>query len=922
MIRTSASIQPRTFPASISFVSFVVFILVACGARLHAADGKGKVDAPNGDAAAPTWVWWEAESPTKTNFNGKGFVASQWPATKEGLSGGDWMTTSTKQGDEPLFAAYDIETPVEATYTFFTRKFYSHGPFRWKFDEQEWTKCGRDISLLDTYELAKSVCANWVNLGTVKLAKGKHALRIELTDVEKGKESLACFDCFLLSAKPFAPSGKLKPGEKSGLHEEGWWAFEPEIDAFHKESPIDLRYLNEKNAGDAGWVKAKGLDFIDGKGKPIKFWGVGWSRTTARQSHAEIDWLAAKMAKSGVNLVRFHENIFDQKSNDPFAIDAAYLDQLHYCIAALKKQGIYVDISWYYVLGYNGNHAAHGLPGYDTLKGGDKGHPTFALMYFDPHMQDMWRAWAKAMMLSPNPYDGLPMAKDPAVMLCEVNNEDNLLFHTLNPDAIPKPYWDELEKKFGAWLAKKYGSLDKAFADFPGQHNGRDDAAKGVAEVMGAWNMSTDGATKYGPDKKKRMENQVQFLAETQRDWFTQARDYFKKDLGYPGLISASNWCTCDDRLYDSVERWTYQVGDVIDRHGYYGKGDMRVGGDFHMMSALLAPQHSSIPLVQEEGFPHIQTEINWIKPNPKTVEMAYLCSTYGALQGMDAWYYFCIGSSFWLAGTSSGPVMVPSVILQPAYALQFRRHDVQEAPTVVHQVLPLEGQFAMQGCTKFGENSDSAAQQKEGQAANGPLDPMTPFVGRITRTVAESAKIAKTDVPKSEDISTYIDRDKKTVTSITHECLLDWGNGVSTVNTPKSQGACGFLAKVGTYALGDVTITSRNEYGAVQVISLDDQPLKTSRRILIQAFTEEKAYGWKFELAKDDADPNRKEYKVTNQGTWPLNIRDIASTVTFKAPFKTATVLDENGDAVSKLPVAGLAIELPAHALFVVIER
>ncbi len=37
-------------------------------------------------------------------------------------------------------------------------------------------------------------------------------------------------------------------------------------------------------------------------------------------------------------------------------------------------------------------------------------------------------------------------------------------------------------------------------------------------------------------------------------------------------------------------------------------------------------------------------------------------------------------------------------------------------------------------------------------------------------------------------------------------------------------------------------------EYGTVHVISLDDQPLATSRKILIQAFSEEKMYGFRAE--------------------------------------------------------------------------
>jgi hypothetical protein len=871
--------------------------------------------------SAPDWVWWEAEHPLKTNLNNSGFPASQYPQTRDGLSGGDWLANNAKQeGDQPLFAQYEVEVPSDASYALWVRKFWKHGPFRWRFDQQEWQVCGRDCALADSYELAHFICANWVNLGRAKLTKGKHAFELQLIDLKPGQEGTACFDCFLLTARPFQPNGKTKPGEKTGKHDAGWWAFEPDMDPYRKDALLDLRYLNEKSAGENGYVAAKGDDFVDGKGRPVRFWAVNWVRESTSQSHDEIDYMAARMAKSGVNLVRFHQNLFDQNSSDALAIDKKYLDELHYCIAALKKQGIYTDISWYYVLGYGRkDKTVHGLPGFEALKGDN--HPPFALMFFEPRVQEMWKAWSKAMLETPNPYDGMPIAKDPAVMIVEVTNEDNLLFHTFNPDTIPMVYWAKLEKRFGEWLATKYGSLDKAFARFPGQKCGRDDAAAGVAELMTAWNMSGDGALKFGEDKKKRMEDQVEFLAGVQRGWFQQARAWLKKDLGYGGLVTASNWFTADDRYLDGIERWTYQACDVIDRHGYFGHGEVGVGGSFRIESALFAPNHSPIPVVQESGFPHTQTEINWNKPNPRTAEMAYLCSTYGSLQGMDAWYFFCCGSTYWNSITSSIPVVVPSILCQPAYALQFRRHDVREAPAVVHQVLPLEQQFAYAGCTKFGENTDQSA-RGAGQDANGAVDPLAPFVGRVTRTVAPGKDIRKDDVAKSEDLTTYIDHGARTARSITGECLIDCANGVSTVNAPRSQGACGFLAKVGRFALGDVTIESKNEYGTVHVIALDDQPLKSSKRMLVQAFTEEKAYGWQYEKTKDSSDPNAREYKVTSTGTAPLNIREVDARVTFAVPFTRATVLDENGYARRTLDAKGTVLELPKDALFVVVER
>ena len=54
----------------------------------------------------------------------------------------------------------------------------------------------------------------------------------------------------------------------------GWFPFDPKPDSF-AESPIDLRSLNEKFAGEHGFIGAKDGRFIHtGNNQPIRFWAV------------------------------------------------------------------------------------------------------------------------------------------------------------------------------------------------------------------------------------------------------------------------------------------------------------------------------------------------------------------------------------------------------------------------------------------------------------------------------------------------------------------------------------------------------------------------------------------------------------------------------------------------------------------------
>ncbi len=861
-------------------------------------------------AWAQDYVWWEGEQPDRTNLNNEGFAARSYPDTRAGLSGGDWLAQGGKAPADVLFATYTVQVPADGSYEFWARKFWKHGPFRWRFDGGEWRQCGRDVALADRYELAKFVEVNWVQLGRVELAAGEHTFELQLT-AEPGQDTVAAFDAFVLSAAPFSPNGKHKPGQKSGLAEQGWWAFEPDIDPLTGEAMLDLRGLNEQVAGIHGRVRREGDRMVLGDGTPVRFWAVNAVHTTVMQEPAAVDYLAARLAKMGVNLVRFHHNIFRDTAVDPFQVDQAYLDRLFYMIAALKKQGIYSQISFYYSRGYNPK-ASHGLGGYGK-DDGDGGQGAYGLLFIEPRMQEIYRSWARTLLTTTNPYTGLTLAEDPALAILEINNEDNLLFHTFSADRIPAVYFDKLEKRFGAWLAARHGSVEKALALWPGQTCERDNADTGQVELMSAWNMTRQGALEYGPDKKRRMQEQVRFLVEVQRELFAQAGGYFKK-LGYQGLVTTTGWITADDSQLDALERWTYQAGDVIDRHGYFGGGNVHKGNTYKALSAVQRPFWTPLPFVQEEGFPHTITEINWFRPNPYTADMPFLCSTYGALAGVDGYYFFCLQSSYWIPVTTNIPVLLPSIAGQfPAAALQYRRGDVTEGPVVLRQALELEGQFNLEGCTSLGINSDSFARPELAAQNMNKLQGLAPFVGRVVRRTANDP-----GEPLAEDLSPYVDLQAGTARAATGETFIDYTTGYATVDTPRSQGVTGFLAAAGSVELGDLAITADNEYGTIHVISLDGEPLATSRKILIQAFTQERNYGFASQPTEGD------ERVVTDAGTPPLNIEKLAARVVFKTPGPLrVTPLDINGyGRAEPTTVTDGQIVLPPDGLYTIVTR
>ena len=864
----------------------------------------------NAQPRATGYVWWEGESPTETNFPKQSwFSASTFPETRHLLSEGEWLSNSGERKGPEAFAKYQVTVPADGEYHFWARKFWKHGPFRWRFGQDEWRICGRDIALADDAFLKEHTGANWVSLGTVTLSRGPQTFELRLL-AKEGEQLTACFDCFVLSAMPFTPNGKLKPGERSGLADEGFFAFEPPPDPFTDEALLDLRSLNEQVAGEAGFVQRDGFDFTLGNGEPVRFWAVNVGPNNIGQDRTSIDYLARKLAKLGVNMVRYHGPIFDDRE-DPANVSAERLDDIHYLVAALKREGIYTTLSFYFPLWFNVK-PHYGIPGYDTI---DNKRP-FALLYFEPRMQEIHRSWARALLTTKNPYTGAPLAREPAVAIVEIINEDSFFFWTFTKKNVPAVHWQKLEALFGRWLAERHGSIEQAVAAWGGLRLPEDDPAAGRVGLFEAWHMTADGLKQGGPNKPRRVGDQVRFLTELQRDYYAATTKYIQEELGYEGLVSASNWHVSDAAMLDALERYTYAAGDVIDRHGYFGgkhEGEgasysVRVGHTFDSLAAVTVPERLPLQFVQVEGYPHTISEIGWPNPNRFRADCAFLASAYGSLQGVDGFYLFAVGSNFLRDNSMSKFALSCPVIAGafPATALQYRRGDLAAAKDAVYQIVRLDDLYAMQGSgltTAQALDELRKADIPPGGQVTGAvdrLDPLTFYVGRVVRSFGDDPEQSR-----QADLTAHIDREKKTVKSLTGELFWDYGLGLVTVNSPRSQGAVGFLSNAGRLELGDVSIECGNEYGAIMAISLDDQPLRTSKRILIQAMTEERPYGFKTE-------GNR----ITDLGGPPFGVKRIAAQVSLQleGPAEARVIaLDENGYATDK-PIAtrGDGIQAP----------
>lgn len=823
-----------------------------------------------------SYIWWEAEDADDHNFPESQAFAPRNDKEKATLSEGGWLQTDKSANGT---ASWTVDVPEDGTYYFWTRKFWAHGPFKWHFNDQPEQHCKRSASLVDSVQMRKFVCSNWVPLGKVTLKKGKNTLRIK-ADPEATAFGI---DCWLLSKKSFFPNGPFKPGKKYNRTEPGWFCFEPDPDKYTGKDLLDLRFLNQKRAGDEGFLKSKGMDVVFEKtGKKAKFWGVN-AGCGFGDDKASIDYFVKKLAKYGVNMVRVHSGVHDNKSKDALSVNKAYLDKLHYFVAALAKQGIYTNLSFYFPLWFKITDA-YKLEGYYEE---DKKTP-FSLIFYHPRMQEIYKSWAKGLLTTKNPYTGMSLAEDPAVGIVEIVNEDGLFFWTFMPySGQPEQCVKILEKKFGDWLILKYGSIDEAFKTW---------GKSGTAKVKGT-NVAEGRVGLYHPGflgsfdwavkarNHKRAVDQVTFLVEFQRNFYKNMSDYFRKDLGVKGMISASNWHTVDAKNLAALEKYTYTVCDIIDRHGYFGgmhKGDnaswsVRKGHTYKDRSGLTEPDSLTKEL-QYGTKPHMISEYNYPTPNRFRTEGVYMASTYGSLTGTDSFFYFAMHRPDWRKTNTKFPVFTPAVMGQfPAFSYIYREGIVKEGPVVADFTYSLKDLLNLKGTdivevAYMDELRKKDIKNKKNTQIEMPnvIDPLAYYVGQVRVGFSKD----KSD-SKLMDLTPFIDHKNKTIKTTNGQLYWNWGKGYSTLNDPRAQAICGFLKKAGKIELGDVTISSSNEYGTIVAVAIDGKAIKDSEKILVQVMTEDKNYGFK--------SSGTDIKKIVDNGRAPLLVKNIEGQVEIK---------------------------------------
>jgi len=874
-------------------------------------------------AAGQDFVWIEGEQAVKKSVTQHSWYNS---VKKIELSGGEWLSN---YGDSPGTAEYEVPIPAEGDYTFWLRANTVAGPaISYEVDGGGWQQIDLAANVYDNVNIASDDKPDmrfvaWCKVGQLHLTAARHAIRFRLHGETRNHGAI---DCFLLTPAPFTPDGQRKPGEKLGLHDPGAWAFEPDRDTFDAESLLDLRTLNEGEAGESGFIgRSPDGDFIDGRGRPIRFWAVNTS-LHSRHGMEELARHARWLAKRGVNMVRFHGQLCPKNDGSKVTdVDRKAVDDCWKLVAAMKKEGIYTTISPYWAV------SCDVKPSWN-VDGFPKGKP-MALLFWDETLQQGYKAWVKALYTEPNPYTGIPLAEDPAVAILQIQNEDSILFWSTQQ--VQGEQRRKLGRQFADVLKASYGSLEKAKAAWGGAGHKDDDFAGGVVGLYSIWELTQDKGN------AERRADQVKFYVRTMYTFNKETAAYYRS-LGCKQLVNAGNWKTADPVRMLDLERLSYAANDVIGANKYYGgphvnpkephkSGYLVSQGDrFASISALVNPRGLPVNFKQVEGRPTIISESSWVPPLRYQSEGPLLVAAYSSLTGVDVFYWFSTGDDIGF-GRPMGKwqLTTPALIGGfPAAALAFRKGYIQRGEPVVREQrayddlwnlrTPILAEDSSFDPNRAGENLAPASNIKEG------VHPLAFLVGPVVTHYGGDP--GKSSVA---DLSAYIDDDSKTVRSITGQIELDHKIGLCKVNAPKVQGVTGFLSQVDEVTLDSMTVRSKNEYATVILVAMDDRPLEESEEILLQVGTVARPFGWKVRDAsipgKNDSDTVEGK-EIVERGSAPWNVLNTEMAVTVRNPkIRTAILLDANGMALRELAAErgndGFVLELPPEAMYVILR-
>ena len=682
-----------------------------------------------------------------------------------------------------------------------------------------------------------------------------------------------------------------------------------------KPSVIDASGLLEAPAGKHGRVLRDG-DKLMYNGKPIKFWGLNTCYESIASPKDVSAQRAAFYAKYGVNAVRLHkfadgpdwDGVLDRNSYVKYNPEKLAL--MDYYVAQLKERGIYVLLSANFGRARIYRDDRPRVPfAAEFGRENDRGmiDPGGGAMFMSRELQDIQIEQMINLLKHTNAETGLTYAQDPCVMCIELLNEDSALWYTTMGAMNASPTLKaRMGREFAAWLKQKYrteAAFVKAWGDvlnvFANEQATGEAFNNGEGPIYPAGNPWF-----YDPDRiDGGMSDRKQRLVDTMLFWYDKQNEFYDRfvaairAVGYEGEIITSNWQAGRGPSHFLNLHSDYRIG-MIDRHNY-----------FEGPSSMLAVPGSgllSTGMQQVADRPFMFSE--WIHtfPSEFCVEGPAIIGAYGmGLNGWDVSFMFQNGDrgQFRQSLGETWDVIAPQVFgLFPAVSRQVLRGDVQESKTVFTRNVDFAS--LQKGELNFDDRVEQGYDVKNFASDTTPMQALA--VGRVVVDFVDEAKKTETvDLTKYEFLDGFLISDTRELIWKSGENPRDGG---IIIDTPMTQAVVGFVPEKpegmqrARLQSVEISMPSQNRYVAIYVTSLDDEPIETSKRLLVTTIARAR-----------NTDMKLINGTLIRRGTGPILMEPVTCTLTLQREgTPTVHILDHDGCRTGKtLPVINGTVQL-----------
>lgn|GEM_PF-6644993 len=624
-------------------------------------------------------------------------------------------------------------------------------------------------------------------------------------------------------------------------------------------SALDLSDLLDAPAGKNGFARIQGEHFVFEKnGQRARFAGTNFSVMSPKifenATREDLARLADRFARMGINLVRVShvDSVIRKETEHGPDLDKMQTDKFDQLIFELKKRGIYITMDLF--MGrWTQNITDKFYPGWKDR--GNSRHAYESSFPLKSEFRDDLKQWISKLISHVNPYTGLALKDEPAILYLGLVNEDFLPYvFPKAPEQVAVMY----NNAFSLWLKKKYGT---------------------TAELKNNWGSSLassetieSGNIKFTPEaaSDKRGSDNLRFTVEVCAAAYREMAEFLKQTGAKAPLVDLNMG---SDR-YTALVRREFPF---VDNHCYwdhprFAEKEWSLPYSFHQRAMLRANQwwyrdnpFLSVACTRQWGKPFVISEYDIVFPNRYRNENGLMLGSLSALQGWDALINFTYAGE---PGSLTGDFPAKSFdkvneaigqATERQIKFLFLRGDVKPAAGRIDLWSPSTGLFDKNFST-HGEADILAFVTKTGvnlnQAVSGEF-PVLPLIAGINAGKMQM-ELAKSGSP--EDLSAWFSKMRKTIMpdknrsniaggimeTETGETVFEFKAGRIILDTPKSRGAV--VQHKDKISISGLSMDIDAGAASLSFHSLDGLPLEQSRHILAIFPTDVLNEGMRFE--------------------------------------------------------------------------